>query len=72
MKEILEIVSHSRRRYGKLINACVQKYTEHIVTTRGSIGLTGTDDPLKVKESRVFPRIRNKEFSWNGKKIHLK
>ena len=35
----------------------VPKYTDYVVITRGSIGLPGTDDPLNVKESRVFLRI---------------
>ena len=60
MKEILEIVSHSRRRYGNFLTP-VHKYTEHVVVNRGSIGLLGTDDPLKVKESHVFLRIRIEE-----------
>ena len=49
----------------------VQKYTAHVVITRGSISLPGTDDTLKVKESRVFLRIRIKEWSENGKKISI-
>ena len=36
-------------------------YTNNSIITRGSIGLPGTDDPLKVKEYRVFLRIRVKE-----------
>ena len=57
IKERLEIVSRSQRSYGKLIKP-VQKYMEHVVITRCSIGLPGTDDPLKVKESPMFLRIR--------------
>ena len=32
------------------------------------MGLPSTDDPLKVRESRVFLRTRIKEQSKNGKK----
>ena len=34
----------------------VQRYTEHVVTVQGLIGLPGTDDYLRVKESRLFLR----------------
>ena len=39
----------------------IQKYTEHVLLTRSYTGLPDTDDPLKVKESRVFLHIRFKE-----------
>ena len=32
----------------------VQKYMEHSVITDGSMGLSVTDDPLKVKEFQFF------------------
>ena len=55
MKERLEMVSRSRRRYGNLINACSEIYGAY------RIGLSGNDDPLKVKESRGFLPIRIEE-----------
>ena len=32
----------------------VQRYTEHVITIRGSMDLTVTNDPLKVNKSRFF------------------
>ena len=32
----------------------VQRYMEHVVTIRFSVGLPGTDDPLNLKEFLVF------------------
>ena len=34
-----------------------QRYTEHIVTFQGSVGLPGTGDPLKMKKSHIFLRV---------------
>ena len=47
----------------------IQKYTEHVLLTRSYTGLPDTDDPLKVKESRVFLHIRFKEWPDNRKKF---
>ena len=47
----------------------VKKYTKHDIITRGSIDLTGTGDPLKLKEYQVFLSIWLKEWPDSGKKL---
>ena len=47
----------------------VKKYTEHSIIAWGSIYIPGTDDHLKVIESRVFLCIWLKVWSDNGDKI---
>ena len=50
MEEILEISSHSQRRYGSLINALSEVYVTSRLNTRLH-RFPGTDDSLKVIES---------------------
>ena len=61
MKERIEIIDNSRRRYTELLTP-IQKCTEHAVIFQDSIGLPSTDDPL------IGEKLANFEFSKSTKK----
>ena len=48
MKETIEIIDSSRRRYRKIINLCSEVYRA-CLNIQDSIGLPSTDDPLIVE-----------------------
>ena len=48
-----------------------QKYTAHVIIVRGFIGLFGTDDPLKVKESKCFYVFHFKNEMLTNKNVSL-